>query len=358
MNNNDYYNNNQGAPGTGEPTEQATPQRTSYTTPEGGSGVHYHAGARRHHWEGTYRAPDEDGREERRARRGMGVTAVLIVAVCIALGFATGIFGSQIAAYIQEQNDIAEQPGDEQLDSPTKFPTTGEALDTEKHPGLTVNEDDRNPTPQLDKSDSLGKLTYSGSAGVNAYSTMAEAIDKVQATVVEISTETMVSGGGLGNYVSSGAGSGVVISEDGYIVTNNHVIADADTITVRMTDGSEYNAVLIGRDIATDIAVIWVDTKGVSLQAAQLGCSADLIVGEWVFAIGNPLGSLGGTVTSGIISATARGIVIDGQSMTLLQTNAAVNPGNSGSNQPCNAKSIEVILEVSIVRTPGNPAGP
>jgi serine protease Do len=159
---------------------------------------------------------------------------------------------------------------------------------------------------------------------------MAEAIDKVQATVVEISTETMVSGGWLGNYVSSGAGSGVVISEDGYIVTNNHVIADADTITVRMTDGSEYSAVLIGRDVATDIAVIWVDTKGVSLQAARLGCSADLIVGEWVFAIGNPLGSLGGTVTNGIISATARGIVIDGQKMTLLQTNAAVNPGNSG----------------------------
>jgi serine protease Do len=259
----------------------------------------------------------------------MVVTAVMIVALCMALGFGTGMFGSKVMAYLQERDAVTEH-SDEQLNSPTQFPTIGDGTNAADQTGLSVNEDDRNPTPQLDKSDSLGKLTYSGSAGANAYSTMAEAIDKVQATVVEISTETMVSGGWLGNYVSSGAGSGVVISEDGYIVTNNHVIADADTITVRMTDGSEYSAVLIGRDVATDIAVIWVDTKGVSLQAAQLGCSADLIVGEWVFAIGNPLGSLGGTVTNGIISATARGIVIDGQKMTLLQTNAAVNPGNSG----------------------------
>ena len=329
MNNNDFYNNNQGAPTTGEPTEQATSQPTAYTTPEGGSGVHYHADTRRPEWEDDRRAQGDGHMEEKRARRGMVVTAVMIVALCMALGFGTGMFGSKVMTYLQERDAVTEH-SDEQLNSPTQFPTIGDGTNAADQTGLSVNEDDRNPTPQLDKSDSLGKLTYSGSAGANAYSTMAEAIDKVQATVVEISTETMVSGGWLGNYVSSGAGSGVVISEDGYIVTNNHVIADADTITVRMTDGSEYSAVLIGRDVATDIAVIWVDTKGVSLQAAQLGCSADLIVGEWVFAIGNPLGSLGGTVTNGIISATARGIVIDGQKMTLLQTNAAVNPGNSG----------------------------
>ena len=328
MNNNDFYNNNQGAPTTGEPTEQATSQPTSYTTPEGGSGVHYHAETRRQEWEDDRRAQGDGHREEKRARRGMVVTAVMIVALCMALGFGTGMFGSKVMTYLQERDAVTEH-SDEQLNSPTQFPTIDDGTNAADQTGLSVNEDDRNPTPQLDKSDSLGKLTYSGSAGANAYSTMAEAIDKVQATVVEISTETMVSGGWLGNYVSSGAGSGVVISEDGYIVTNNHVIADADTITVRMTDGSEYSAVLIGRDVATDIAVIWVDTKGVSLQAAQLGCSADLIVGEWVFAIGNPLGSLGGTVTNGIISATARGIVIDGQKMTLLQFFLAAGHGNA-----------------------------
>jgi serine protease Do len=182
----------------------------------------------------------------------------------------------------------------------------------------------------MDKSESLGAVSWSGSAGENAYDTMAEAIASVANTVVEISTETVVSGGWLGNYVSSGAGSGVVISTDGYVVTNNHVIEGADNIRVRTVDGAEYVAMLIGRDSASDIAVLWVDTKGEALPAARLGCSADLLVGEQVFAIGNPLGSLGGTVTDGIISATARSIAISGQSMTLLQTNAAVNPGNSG----------------------------
>ena len=262
----------------------------------------------------------------------MGVTAVLIVALCIALGFGTGLFGSKLVAYMGEQGAVSE-PADGEDPNPhggtTRFPSTDSWVNPEGVSG-DVTGADRNPSPDLNKSDSLGNLTYTGSAGSAAYSTMAEAIDKVKDTVVEISTETVVNGGWLGNYISSGAGSGVIISEDGYIVTNNHVIDDADNINVRLADGTEYAAMLIGRDVSTDIAVIWVDTQGESLPAAKLGCSADLIVGEWVFAIGNPLGSLGGTVTNGIISATARGIVIDGRNMTLLQTNAAVNPGNSG----------------------------
>ncbi|MBO5898289.1 MAG: trypsin-like peptidase domain-containing protein [Clostridia bacterium] len=187
----------------------------------------------------------------------------------------------------------------------------------------------RTPLPDMDKQPTLGKVTYTGSAGDNAYSTLAEAIDMVDETVVEIFTETIVSGGWLGNFVQDGAGSGVIISEDGYIVTNNHVISGAVTITVRMADGTTHEAQLVGTDASTDIAVLWVDTEQ-PLPAAALGCSADLIVGEYVYAIGNPLGSLGGTVTDGLIRATARSITVDGQQMTLLQTNAAVNPGNSG----------------------------
>lgn len=332
MNNNDFYHT-QDAPQESRQEEAATPQRTSYTTPEGGSGVHYHADDRRPAWEGSYQYVEEDATgAQKRARRGMGVTAVLIVALCIALGFGTGLFGSKLVAYLGEQsvvNEPAEQEAPGTQGGTTHFPSTDDLTNPGGASG-EVSGNDRNPSPSLDKSDSLGSLTYSGSAGAAAYSTMAEAIDKVKDSVVEISTETVVNGGWLGNYVSSGAGSGVIISEDGYIVTNNHVIEDADNINVRLTDGTEYAAMLIGRDVATDVAVIWVDTQGVSLPAAKLGCSADLIVGEWVFAIGNPLGSLGGTVTNGIISATARSIVIDGQNMTLLQTNAAVNPGNSG----------------------------
>lgn len=147
-------------------------------------------------------------------------------------------------------------------------------------------------------------------------------------TVVEIQTETMTYSQFIGQYVSSGAGSGVVISSDGYIVTNNHVIENATKITVQMRDGNEYTATLIGSDSKSDIAVLKVEAK--NLQAAVFGDSDTLIVGEEVVAIGNPLGELGGSVTNGIISAKEREIEIDNQLMTLLQTNAAINPGNSG----------------------------
>lgn len=147
-------------------------------------------------------------------------------------------------------------------------------------------------------------------------------------TVVEIQTETMKYSQFVGQFVSSGAGSGVIISSDGYVVTNHHVISDATKITVRTKDGNEYDAKLVGSDSKCDIAVLKIEAT--NLQAAVLGDSSSLIVGEEVVAIGNPLGELGGSVTNGIISATEREIEIDGQMMTLLQTNAAINPGNSG----------------------------
>ncbi len=150
----------------------------------------------------------------------------------------------------------------------------------------------------------------------------------VSATVVEIRTETVQTGGYFQQYISSGAGSGVIISDDGYIITNNHVISGADTITVRTTDAKEYSAKLVGTDSETDVAVIKIEAEG--LTPAIIGDSSRLIVGETVVAIGNPLGELGGTVTNGIISALDREITIDGDTMTLLQTNAAINPGNSG----------------------------
>ncbi|MBN2221639.1 MAG: trypsin-like peptidase domain-containing protein, partial [Vallitaleaceae bacterium] len=134
--------------------------------------------------------------------------------------------------------------------------------------------------------------------------------------------------GRMGQYVSEGAGSGVIVSEDGYIVTNNHVIEGASKITVRLNNGAEYIATLVGRDSKTDLAVVKIDET--ELNSVVFGDSDELIVGELAVAIGNPLGELGGTVTEGIISALDRSIEIDGESMTLLQTSAAINPGNSG----------------------------
>ena len=152
---------------------------------------------------------------------------------------------------------------------------------------------------------------------------------KTMNSVVEIKTESITRGNRMmGQFISEGAGSGVIISNDGKIVTNYHVIAGANKITVRMRSGTEYAATLVGSDAQTDLAVLKISASG--LPAATYGSSSTLVVGESVLAIGNPLGELGGTVTDGIISALDRQIEIDGETMTLLQTNASINPGNSG----------------------------
>lgn len=147
-------------------------------------------------------------------------------------------------------------------------------------------------------------------------------------SVVEITTETVSTSSRMRQYVSEGAGSGVIISKDGYIVTNNHVIDGASKITVKTSDKKSYTATLIGKDSKTDLAVLKIDAT--DLKAATYGDSSKLVVGELAVAIGNPLGELGGTVTEGIISALNRDVTIDGQTMNLLQTSAAINPGNSG----------------------------
>lgn len=148
-------------------------------------------------------------------------------------------------------------------------------------------------------------------------------------SVVEITTESISRENRImGQYITQGAGSGVIVTNDGYIATNNHVVDGATKITVRTHDGEEYAARLIGTDEKTDLAVIKIEANG--LSAAEYGDSSSLVVGQPVLAIGNPLGELGGTVTSGIISALDRQVQIENQSMTLLQTDASVNPGNSG----------------------------
>ena len=123
-------------------------------------------------------------------------------------------------------------------------------------------------------------------------------------------------------------GTGVIFSEDGIVVTNDHVVDGASTITVRTKDGESYEATLLGTDSKTDIAVLRIEADG--LTPAILGDSDALSVGEYAMAIGNPLGQLGGTVTDGIVSALSREVNVNGENMTLLQTNAAINPGNSG----------------------------
>jgi len=126
----------------------------------------------------------------------------------------------------------------------------------------------------------------------------------------------------------TGLGSGFIISNDGIIVTNNHVIEGADEITVILSDETEYTAQLLGRDPKADIAVLKIDPEDSKLIAVEWGNSDDMRVGDWTIAIGNPLG-LGGTVTAGILSAISRDIG-GGPYVKFLQTDASINRGNSG----------------------------
>lgn len=157
---------------------------------------------------------------------------------------------------------------------------------------------------------------------------LADVVNRTADSVVEITQYSTSTSMFSQNYTQEGNGSGVIISTDGYILTNNHVISGAEKISVRLKNGEEYEAKLIGKDSKTDIAIIKIDAK--DLTTAKIGDSSKALVGDFVLAIGNPLGQLGGTVTYGYISALEREITIEGSTMNLMQFDAAVNPGNSG----------------------------
>ncbi|HXG07172.1 MAG TPA: trypsin-like peptidase domain-containing protein [Nitrososphaera sp.] len=157
------------------------------------------------------------------------------------------------------------------------------------------------------------------------------AVDKVGKSVVNIASVRMLQDHLFRVFPIQGVGSGVVIDEKGYILTNNHVIDDAERLKVTLADGKVMRGKVIGVDEATDLAVIKVEAEE-PLPAAELGNSDDLKVGQIVLAIGNPFGLSGGpTVTAGIVSSLNRTIQTrSGGVIELIQTDAAINPGNSG----------------------------
>ena len=127
---------------------------------------------------------------------------------------------------------------------------------------------------------------------------------------------------------SASSGSGFVITQDGYIVTNHHVVASASSVKVTMYDGKEYSAAVVGSDSDYDVAVLKVETTG--LQPVTLGNSADVNVGDTVLAIGNPLGELTFFMSQGIVSCCDRAINVSGTPFNMIQVDASINPGNSG----------------------------
>ena len=158
--------------------------------------------------------------------------------------------------------------------------------------------------------------------------TVAQIVDRNENAVVEIlMSGTQQNMWGQMQLVQ-GAGSGVIVREDGYIATNYHVIQGANKVEVTLHNGESYTARIVGSDPANDIAVIKIDAKG--LTTATIGDSSTVDVGDLAVAIGNPLGQLGGTATTGIISALDRTLDVEGTTLTLMQTDAAINGGNSG----------------------------
>ena len=157
-----------------------------------------------------------------------------------------------------------------------------------------------------------------------------DAVEKVSKSVVNIASVRMVQDQLFRVFPVEGVGSGVIVDGKGFILTNNHVVDEAQKLKITLKDGNVFNGVVVGTDEVTDLAVVRVDSKE-ALPFARLGDSDQLKIGEIVIAIGNPFGLTGGpTVTAGIVSALNRSLQFESGALELIQTDAAINPGNSG----------------------------
>ncbi len=229
---------------------------------------------------------------------GRGSMTILAMLLAVSLCFGAGFGGSYLGNLLFAESEAA---------------TSG----TEE---LFVDD----PDSVIDKTTPIESVY--GSAGEDVFA-VSQVVRMVQDAVVVIRVQTAAS---FGSSASQSSGSGVVISSDGYVLTCNHVVESATSVQVTLNSGEVYDAALVGSDAASDLAVLKISPEK-ALSYVEQGCSGDLVVGERVVAIGNPLGTLGGTVTDGIVSATERSVQMsDGSDMTLIQTNAAINSGNSG----------------------------
>lgn len=242
------------------------------------------------------------GYEEPKRKKGISGKALVAIILCCALVFGAMGYGGAVAVSSllkDRQSSTAHEDN-----SSTATPVRDENLNNSE------------PLQIVNAKAEDGALT------------IAEIAAKAKESVVEITTESVVTGTMLQQYIASGAGSGVIITEDGYIITNYHVVENAAKISITLPDGQSYTASVVGLDQQLDLGLLKIDATG--LTPASLATSSNLVVGQTVVAVGNPLGQLGGSVSAGIISALDRNITIEGETMTLMQIDAAVNPGNSG----------------------------
>ncbi len=255
----------------------------------------------------TYQAP-----QPAKKRGGSGNKGVIIAAcICCVISLLLGAAGGALVSSKYTKDAIAEQSA------------AIEELRGEQKTAL-----DRLSSATGEKTSTAGgsDIVRTGN-GLSVSEIAAKCEDSVVAININV-TKTVEGFGYSQEYEGVSSGSGVIISEDGYIVTNNHVIENGQNPTVIMRDGTQYPAEIIGSDDVIDIAVLKIDAKG--LTPATFGSSDDVKLGETAVVIGNPLGKFGNSVTSGVISGLDREITIDDETMILMQTDAAVNPGNSG----------------------------
>lgn len=272
-----------------------------------------------------------DSSSVKRRKKGMRESkrSAAIIAAVIALALicvASVVVSARVLSDYYElvesmnENNGNTESGESENDSADNVLPSDDKNDNKENVFFTSEED-----AELKESQTSSATQTKGSVGDDGLS-IADVAALVKDSVVEITTSETYKNGLV---YQSGAGSGVIVKENGIIATNNHVVSGVTDITVRLTNGNTYPAVLIATDIDTDIAILKIEPTE-TLVAATCGDSSHIVVGDPVIAIGNPLGLLGGTVTNGIISALERELSVDGETMVVLQHNAAVSPGNSG----------------------------
>ncbi len=265
-------------------------------------------------------AAPNSNQEYRRIKKMIIRVAAVVCALSLVIGGGAGI----LIGGAMKSGDSADQ----QLSSNEENSDNTGLLNA-------VDDPTENTTSPSDVDQSNGnadRLLYVSGGSTSALS-VKDVVAQVENSVVAIVInykETTTYGFQTFYYDAQASGSGVIVSDDGYIVTNNHVISGAETITVTLADGTTYDAQLVAADDSTDLALIKIDASG--LQAAEIGSSAELTKGETAVIIGNPLGYLDGSVSAGVISGLDRTLSFsDGTTLYhLIQTDASVNPGNSG----------------------------
>lgn len=297
----------QAVPGAEQPVEPVPPQQPqnrpdsvpAYVNP---SCSPYWQAAPAYTYQPPVYVPPAPAAEPKKKQKKSGFWKTVLISTVVAV-VSCGITAVIVSALWQQRSSNLSASFDE------KLAVLREELEDQLHIG-TGDSVSGSPGPSQ-----TGGLTPG-----QVYARNVKAVVAISCTVTEDSFGFPLEG--------TSSGSGFVLTEDGYIASNYHVVTGADNITVTWSDGTQHSAVFVGGDESNDIALLKVEATG--LQCVNVGRSDALIVGDQVAAIGNPLGELASTLTVGYISAKDRVITTDGTQINMLQTDAAINPGNSG----------------------------